>query len=655
MAASRSIESGVLRILDGSRGLSDWYPPRLDDTQLAEAWDVEFWDGTVAGRRHGCVAQAAGGGPDFVGHALYVHTPTTKRADDRLCMAFTSGVDGNSYLQFYDSAWASNGVGAGPDAHALDWSQGVDFASLHGKLFIATKSTENRLHVYSGSLDYIRATGIRPIADSGITVTPQIGGAQTYFDARSFRVRYTRQVSGVTLLRSEPSDPPTPFVPGATTTGAVVTILDSGLDPWITHWELEELSGGNWYRIATTLTTSTATTTLPLAAVATTGVLSEDVGDYTLQYSARWLTVDEDRLILGGSFDEEAKSARVSWTPIGMGSGDGQVGVGNDERLPSDVAGYLDFDMLDGGGLTGIKAWEGKVIVFKRSQVHQMVRSSARTRAYLPDTLSRRHGAIPFSIVEGTDVDGVSCLYFLDPEVGPMQLGTKGLRVLAPTLQRTWRSMINLNSPTINAVSVTYHAEKRQVWWHVATGTAPYQNLRWMYSVESDGVVFHTLPLMVKSATAWLRKPTLLHDTIGGSPVLIGQGDITSAVVDYTVPYRAFVVTKAYQLGALLRRWQVDAAILEAMALPGAVVSIVCRRDFGQERRAVVVALTPPAATPGVPLLAIPVDNSYMTEAISMQFEIGDAVPLTVADVGGWQIHGLTLAWTLGSPSAGRG
>ena len=295
-------------------------------------------------------------------------------------------------------------------------------------------------------------------------------------------------------------------------------------------------------------------------------MLSEDIGDYTLQPSARWLTVDEDRLLLGGSFDQEGQSARVSWTALGMGSGNGQVGVGNDERLPSDVDGFLDFDTLDGGGLTGLKAWEGKVIVFKRSQVHQMVRSSSRIRAYLPDTLSRRHGAIPFSIVEGTDAEGLSCLYFLDPEVGPMQLGFKGLRVLAPFLQRTWRQDINLATVPTQAVSVTYHAEKRQVWWHVSTGTATYQNLRWMYSVESDGVVFHTLPAQVKSATAWQRKPTLLYDATPTFVTLIGQGDQPGTVVDYTdaFRYRAYVVTKAYQLGALLRRFQVGAAVLEA-------------------------------------------------------------------------------------------
>jgi hypothetical protein len=655
--ASRAVETGVLRILDGSRGLSDYYPPRLEDNQLSEAWDVEFWDGAVCGRRWGCIMRI--GGTGTVGYSLYLNTPSTRRADDRLAVALKSA--GLSFVNFYDAAWA--GVSVGVD-DTPDFSQGVDWASLHGKLFLATKSAANRLHVYSPSWASFRATGIKAPAIAPSTVN--IAGTQTYFDVRQFRVRFTRQVSGVTTLRSEPGPAATFTPPAGNCTGCRVG-YNTPSDAWATHWELEEISGGNWYRTFTsTIGTIHVDTTIALALVPTNGVLSEDIGDYSLQYSARWLTVDEDRLLMGGSFDEEAKSARVSWTPIGIGNGNGSIGVGNDERIPTDVDSYLDFDMLDGGGLTGLKAWEGKVIVFKRQQVHQMVRNSSRLRAYLGDNLSRRHGAIPHSIVEGTDVDGLSCLYFLDPEVGPMQLGFKGLRVLAPDLQRTWRNNVNLDATEMgNIASVTYHAEKRQVWWHIATGSSTYQNIRWMYSVESDGVVFHTTPAPIKSATSWLRKPTLLYDSTELFPILIGQGDIWGMTMDYDNvdygAYRAYVVTKGYQLGQLLRRFQIDSAVLEANAVPVVLtgepfrgtVYVTCRRDFGVEARSVKVTLGRTDADT-FEWMVVPVDNSYMTEAITMQFEIGD-IELRTDLLATWQIHGLTLAWSLGSPTTGRG
>ena len=46
---------GVIEVTDCSRGLSDWYPPRLDPDQLVAALNVEFWDAGVCGRRQGSV------------------------------------------------------------------------------------------------------------------------------------------------------------------------------------------------------------------------------------------------------------------------------------------------------------------------------------------------------------------------------------------------------------------------------------------------------------------------------------------------------------------------------------------------------------------------------------------------------------------------
>jgi hypothetical protein len=644
-----SSQTGVLHIIDCSRGLSDWYPARLDDDQLDEAWDVEFHDGAVCGRRHGCLERAFG--VDQISHSLFVYTPTTDRANDRLMLAFNAPA-GAGAVRMWNLAIDLPGAVLTSAPDTLDFSQGVDWASLHGKLFIATKSNANRLHVYDGTGSTIRRTGMLPPSAPPVVTNSGSGG---FTSTRQYRLRYLRIIGGVTLLRSEPTASTT-FTPSGSAAGAQVAWVSDPSGFNVTHWQVEEIAAnGSWYAISPPLdvvVVSTYLDTLALSAVPTSGVLSEDVGDYTVQYSARWLTVDEDRLLLGGSFDEESKSARVSWTPLG-----GQIGVGNDERLPSDVDGFLDFDTLDGGGLTGIRAWEGKVIVFKRGQVHQMIRSSSRLRAYLPDTLSRKHGAIPFSVVEGTDDQGLSCLYFLDPDVGPMQLGFRGLRVLCPQMQRTWRASINLTAPAATICNVTYHAEKRQVWWHIATGPNTQPNVRWMYSVESDGLVFHTLPKATKAATYFAGKPTLAYDTLtGGWTTLIGQGDIPGMVVDYldTFRYRAYITTKAYQLGQLLRRFQIDSALLEAGVRPGAVVSIVCRRDYGTERRAVPVVLDNPPG-PVVDLLVVPVDNSYMTEAITMQLEIGDSVPLAALAVGAWQVHGLTLAWSLGSPSTGRG
>lgn len=628
-------QTGTIDIVDCSRGLSDWYPPRLDPDQLADAWNVDFWDAAVCGRRNGSksvVTGVAGQVPE----SIFVHTPTTLRTDDRLWVAGSAG------FRFYDQAYAQTIPTVTP-ADVFTVANGIDWASLHGKLFIAAKSSVNRLHVYDGTT--IRRTGMAAPPPPTVATT----GSGAFIGTRKYRLRLTtRNAGGTPIRRSEPSTEVT-FVPPGNGLAARIT-FPAGVGEGETHWEVEEIApSGDWYVLGAFPigTVSTDDTIIDPTQVPVGRFVSEDIGDYQLQYSARWLTVDEDRLVMGGSHDDDRLSARVAWTPLG-----GQVGTGNDERIPADVEGFLDFDLLDGGGLTGIKAWEGKVIVFKRGQVHQMVRSSSRLRAYLPDTLSRRHGAVPFSIVEGTDVEGLSCLYFLDPDVGPMQLGFRGLRVLVPQMQRTWKTLLNSNATKI--CSVTYHAERRQVWWHVATAGSATPNRRWMYSVESDGLVFHTVAAPVMSATAFLGKPHLLV-TPGSSPTLalILRGDDPTMLSDDGTLFRAYIRTRAYQMGGLLRRWQIDAGVLEAKAVPATSpdtsIAITLVRDFGIETRTVVVPLAPVTTEL---ILNRPIDNLYLTEGISMQIEIGDAAPIEAVN---WQVHGLTFVYSMGSPTTGRG
>jgi hypothetical protein len=628
-------------LVDCSRGLSDFYPARLAVDQLSQAFDVEFWDGAVCGRRNGSVTKVTTAG-SATQESLFVHTPTTDPDDDRLVVAngASPGV-----VTFYNHAYGATTPTINP-ADAFDFTLGVAWASLHGKLFIAAKSAVDRLHVYDGS--HIRRTGLAAPAAPSVANT----GFGSFAGARQYRVRFTVQSGGETVLRSEPS-PVTAFTPSGSGLAARITKpADTG--EGATHWEVEEIAAtGSWYRIATVAVgTTTYDDSLAIADIPTNGVLSEDAGDYDLQYSARWLTVDEDRLILGGSHDDATLSARVAWTPIGAAGQDpasSSIGVGNDERLPADVGGFLDFDTLDGGGLTGLAAWEGKVIIFKLNQTHQMTRSQSRLRAYLPDTLSRRHGAIPNSIVEGTDVDGLSCLYFLDPDVGPMQLGFRGFRVLAPELQRTWKDQVNLDAAQV--ASVTYHPEKRQVWWHVAIGAATKPSRRWMYSVESDGVVYQTIPAPVRAAQPWNGKPHCLIDGAGAGTPIIYQADDPSTVTDYTgATFRAYIRSKAFQLAGVLTRFNIASGLIEAGALAATSVAVYLIRDWGLETRGPFTASIAPAGAE--PFVIRPLDSCYVSDAVTIEIEIGD--PVAGSGAGAWQIHGAHFTTAPASPSTGR-
>lgn len=628
-----------LRIRDLSGGIADGHPAHIPDNCVEAAYNVEFWDGTCGGRRNGSTAVVSALTNAMISNGLFVHTPTASRTTDRLWTLS----DATGLLRFYDSAY----TGTNPtitDGDIIIYGSGVDWATVHGKLFIAAKRVTSaaaaldRLAVYDG-------TSVRRVGIAAPTAAPTAAnnGVGTYSGARKWRVRLSVQSAGATIRRSEPSAELS-FTPSGT--GSGVTVTRPGTLEGATHWELEEVgsNGVDWYRIATTLIgTTTHTTTLALTAVATTGILSDDIGDYSLIPSAKYLTVDDDRLIYAGSHEDTTKGSRVAWTPVYSDAS----GVGNDERAPTDVSGFLDFDSLDGGDITGIRSWNGKVIVFKRGQTHQMVRTGGRSRAYLPDTLSKLHGAIPGSIMEGTDKNSQSCLLFIDQEAGPMMLSAAGLRILLDErMRRLWKTTFNRNA--VNAVSCLWHVGKGQGWWHIAGPAANDPNIRWVYESSTEGIVFHTIPQAARAATYFNQFPHFTADTGSATNTnRIIKGDDPTATSDYGTNFRAYVKTKAYQLGGLVRRFAFVSAILEAKASAGLSLTVTFIRDYGLESKATTVWIAPVGSEEFV---SVPMDNAFLAECQALSIEFGDPAARAVA---AWQVYGWTVPWTMGSSTTG--
>jgi hypothetical protein len=112
---------------------------------------------------------------------------------------------------------------------------------------------------------------------------------------------------------------------------------------------------GTFYRIASTIIGTTtfddqnASGTYP-----TVGTLSDAIGAYGLQPSARYLNVDEDRLLWFGHYTDTSKMSQFGWSPVGAAPG-----AGNDERLPivdtggTAVSNVRNVDPTVGGEGTG--------------------------------------------------------------------------------------------------------------------------------------------------------------------------------------------------------------------------------------------------------------------------------------------------------------
>src|SRR6185295_13650197 len=343
--------------------------------------------------------------------------------------------------------------------------------TLHGKLFLAYKSSVDRLHVWDG--DDIRRTGLaEPAAPTGANT-----GAGSFTGRRYYRVRYTEQVGGTTVRRSEFSDQLT-FDPSGAGASARIT-KPATISEGETHWELEaSVDGTAFYRIATTAvgTTTYDDSTSYATGYSASGTLSEDAEDYALIPSARYLVADEDRLVWAGSFEDSDLASRVGWTPVF-----GADGVGNDERFETDTDPYLDLDTYEGGGVTGMSSPTlGAIWVFKARGIYKLVRRGQRNRAYDVVKYSDALGAIHGSVVSGFTATGQPCVYFIDPVQGPCRVGLGGVVRCGDDIRATWETL-NVDA-TACACSSLYYPQKRQVHWNIAVDSG---------NVPSKRIVLH--------------------------------------------------------------------------------------------------------------------------------------------------------------------
>ena len=608
-------------------GMNSQDPPvALPDDQSVMAMNVEYTKSTLGERRRGAQPITIDSLLANREQATFLHRhlPTSNEAQSELWVMATTGESGY-FLARKDIAWRQV-----PIDDAIILTEGhqyqVQGVSLHGKLFLAHKSAVDRLHVWDGAS--VRRSGLQqPVAP---TVADATGGG-TYTTTRYFRVRYvkvgglpvevaldgTREVTppssrtftlrataangevaeqAVSVditdgysasfpeVRSESSEAIT-FTPSGSNAGAVIT-KPAAVDESETHWEVEasDALNGTYYtikRLRSDMTTYTDTASNP-ADYRDLGVISEDIGDYTPIPSARFLAADEDRLLIGGSFENRDFDSRVAWTPVFQ-----DPGVGNDERIPIDVDSYLDLDGFNGGRLTALHGpVNGYAWAFKQSHIYKLVRTGNRAQAYEAVAVSKTRGAIEGSVVEGVDQGGYPTLYFLDPAVGPCRLGQNGIRTCGTDILATWRTRINLNA-TVVCRSV-YYPSARQVHWWVATGASDFPNLRIVLHVnemreDEVGEVRRGITLW-DGPSAGAITATLYADNIDSNDPrslslkpYIGVIDSTlvwetdTGETDNTEAYTAQIITKSYSF-VTSKRDDLPTGILRQATIKGVAV-----------------------------------------------------------------------------------
>lgn len=613
----------IFKIADFRGGVNDSDSPTLiSDNQLVAARNVDFRDGALGAKRLGTEGiDVSGSTFNSPLIALFRHTPTNSIGNDELW-----GIDANGNLDRRVGGTWQGGVSRINDFVTIAaGNYDANAVSLHGKLFIAAKGTEDRLLVWDGTV--LRWAGISEPPDASVANSAVAG---SYSGTRYFRIRFVAySAGGVLLRRSEPSDTWV-FAPSGVNSGAVITkpagteLATSIHAQGQTHWEIEaSIDNILFYRIATVaIGTSTYTDTTAYTTGYSANPLSEQIGEYLVPGAAKHVAVDEDRVVFAGNHFSDALDSTVWWTPV-----EGANGVGNDERIPDSTRQYISFDGLDGGGVTAVvPGVTGSIFVFKLSRIYRMVRTGIASSAYDPITESLARGALMRGAVAGTDLSGVPCVYFLDPNLGLCRLGQRGLEdQIAHPIRRSWKA--RNTQPTIGPRMVYYPALE-QVWYAVPESGQSYPSLLFVHEARYGGNLFHdSLPASARALalfpdpTTGIPKPvigTVLTTVTGGGQTYVHRCD--SGVTDSGTPFSAYIRTKPYSLGDLWSRFGLMAAVLLARA-SAATLSLTLIRNFGVEERAVTVSL---ASVGSEEHVIRPVDNASMSELNTVQIEMAD-------------------------------
>lgn len=648
-------------------GLNDKDPAiSLEDDMCTVAENVEFFGSPMGERRKGCTkltdipSSITGDANIQVVSWMGKHYPSNILGDAELWVLGQHLSSTNTVLtRRTSSAWSTVTVS---DAFTVTSGYGhrLQGVSLHGKFFIAGDTSVDLLHVWDGSSlrrCSLAAPGAAPTASN-------TAGAGTFSGTRYYRVREAVVSGSSVLLRSEPSDVLT-FAPSGTKDGATVT-KPATANTNATHWEIEaSTDNANFYRmarIAIGTTTHTDNVAYNTGYANSGGTLSEDLTAYTQLPSGKFLSVDADRLLIGGSWENSLYGSRIWWTPVFGGTGNG-----NDERLDMTVNPYIDLDGYEGGELTGLsRAVNGYLYAFKWSHIYKVVRTGQRNAAYTAVPLTKSRGALPGSLVEAVDQAGNPAQYFLDPTIGPMRIGVYGVERCGEDIINTW-ARVNLGA-IVPCHGVFYQA-KNQVHWWVALDDADYPNAKIVLQcdeIRSDPDGAHrgwsTVPVGDRIAAAHCsiifadnvdtadprsqdlvpligkEEWTVLSSTIKD---LIQRCDTgtTDAFIsgDDDAYYYASVQTKAFTPTGLLAKHGIMSAKLIASAAdsPQNDVYIKATRDFGMEDLTVSTDVRAYANETSV---VRNLDNLNFSELTAVQFTFGD-LNTDIFPATNWQLH----------------
>jgi hypothetical protein len=455
-------KTAFLRLRSFAGGLNDTVPSHfVADDQLAVADEVELTRSGSVTRRSGVTRASVNPAAVSIrfGHR---HTPSLNLAATEI-WAFPESAS-NFYRSTSGTSWSAVSVSdTGSTANP------TDAVSFNGKLYVAYEKNAgtDRLHCWDGT-NFRRAGISTPSAPTAANT----GSGSYAATVRYYKVQFYYQPASGVVTYSDLS-PALTFTPSGTGTGVVVTKPTT--PDTATGWRVWASADNISYFVvqagqAVATTTFTDTTAPASYGTLFPALVAPESGAYTPPWSAKYLLVDENRLLIAGAYEATRFASRVGWSAI-LGTAAAAYGesgvISDDERFPPTQ--YLDLDSDEGGEITGMEMLNGSVYVFKRYAVYKLVRTGNADAPYRPVTISKVVGALSRRcIIAGETETGAPCLYFLSDR-GPYRISPEGgVTYLGESIETLW-STVNLK-PVIPPHGV-YDARRAQVrWWICRTG-----------------------------------------------------------------------------------------------------------------------------------------------------------------------------------------
>lgn len=631
----RPEQDGVLswRRVRGRNGYDN--PLDLPADQAAEVLNMELTRGGLGGKRRGASAQT------LTGDAFSGYNKLSRFSPGQ------SDTAAELFIVSRDATPKILRVAGGTAASALTVSdaiasrpQDASMATLNGKHYIAYDSSVDRLHCWDGST--FRRVGLQP---PGVPTVANTGSGSYAATIRYYRERVRTKSGSRVVLESEPSASVS-FTPSGSGTAARVTKASATGDGE-THWVVEG-SPDNlvFYELAEI---AVGTTTYDDSAAPSTyanNTVSAEEGSFTTWPSVKYLLAVGNRLIGYGVWESQSgitKNGRVYFSPV-LGSTD----TDDDERVSNSDSfeGFLDVARNSGREDRGIAGpIDGVVYVFQSRGIQMLLETAQADLPYRRVPLTESVGAIEDSFVMAPDESGRPAIYFLDEVLGPHRLGANGLEWMGHDSKDIWDTF-NIAAANKRAHGI-YHAEKRQVIWWIATGSADDPNQMLMIdlneteTVDRQGVRYGQCSWTGDLAGA--RCSVMFARTLGasmsrnltyfaGTASKLYKGDISGQLTDDGTAFQAYATSQAFTINPLHVNKQVMVSYLGAKCQAATSIQQSITRNYGDETNRTSTASI--AASGSETRTIRKFEDSALQDAWTFQVTLGDASAVASA----WQL-----------------